>query len=100
PPTDRHTRSLTRRSSDLGALIDAVGDAVFVRIQRAPGRVDRDARGRVGTLIDTIGHAVSVGVDRTALRVHVRPRRRAGALIDAVGRKSTRLNSSHRTTSY
>src|SRR2546427_496855 len=43
------------------------------------------AGGRVGTLIDTIGHAAPMGVDRTALRAHVRPRRRAGALIDAVG---------------
>src|SRR5207248_9960959 len=94
----------------VGALIEPVGHPVCVRVRRAPHGVHGRAGGGVGALIDAVGHAVAVRVEGSALRVHVHPGRGVGTLIDAVrhavrvgvgrDRKSTRLNSSHRTISY
>src|SRR5256886_13692449 len=59
-----------------GALIDAVGDAIGVAIDRATGRIDMRARRRPGALVDPIGDAVPVGIDGAAFRVHSSPRGR------------------------
>src|SRR6266446_1621522 len=68
----------------IGALVDAVGYAVVVAIDRTAVRVDGRTDRRVGTLVWTVRHAVSVAIGGTPLRVHASTGRRVGALIEAV----------------
>src|SRR5207248_11569699 len=74
------------------ALVEPVGHTVLVGIQRAAARIHHRAGGcpRAGVLV--VGHAVAVGVLAEGTEVEYRE---AGG-----DRKSTRLNSSHRTISY
>src|SRR5439155_1248484 len=68
----------------VGALIDAVGYAVAVRIARAALLVDVHSGRCVGTLIDAVRHAVRVRVAGTAARIDGGAGGRVGALVEPV----------------
>ena len=69
----------------VGALVDAVRDAVAVRVRGAALGVDRGARGRIGALVNPVEDAVAVRVRGTTLGVDGGARGCIGALVDAVG---------------
>src|SRR6266581_4198399 len=86
---DRTTcRIDTRARRGTGAfvlgVVEAVGHAILVAVDRTAGSVDGGAAWRIGTLIGTIRNAVAVRIRRTSLRVHAGPGHCSGALVDPV----------------
>src|SRR3989449_8464668 len=69
----------------VGALVQAVGDAVLVAVERAACGVHHGPGPRVGALIHTVRHAVAVPIAGAALGVDSRAARRPGTLVHAVG---------------
>src|SRR5207248_11760824 len=86
PPSAIYSLSLTRRSSDLEAITQLM---TLLTLKRAGVTLKRDV-----IFLATADEEVGAGVG-AAWMVEHHPRR-----PDARDRKSTRLNSSHRTISY
>jgi hypothetical protein len=62
-------------------LVDAIRDAVAIRVLRTAARIHGRSRDCVGALIDAIGNSVAVGVDRTAVGIDLCSDRRVRALV-------------------
>src|SRR5262245_55180497 len=73
-----------RQDGSVRALVDSIRNAVLVRVERAPGGVDHRALRRVGALVDPVEDAVGVLVARAALRVDRGAGRGVRALVDPV----------------
>src|SRR5205823_5670245 len=78
-----HAIDLSTRGG-IRALVDAVGDAVMIAVDRTARAVHCRTGRRIGTLIDAVRHAVVIGVGRAALCVDTSAGRSARALVDPV----------------